>query len=106
MTKAEAMKRWQAGEIIVCGTYHGGTAKTQSLRGQNGQRRDAAVVRQVVLTDSDSIGVTEWLPDGTPADAWKAPLTKGAPCVIIVEGMEVANGTRIVNRGKIEALKD
>lgn len=107
MKLADAIKQWETGAIVVRGIYHGGVAKTQTVRSAQagGARREATVTRETVLTELDAIVLSAWMPDGQGVADFKPACAKGKPCIIIVESMTVENGNRVVNRGRIEPLE-
>jgi len=94
------------GQILVVAKYDSGRAEDLNLRDKanpGGPRRSTAVVRQVILTATDPMTVTEWLPDGQTASSWKPQFTRGQKVVCVVSKLESRNGLPSL-AGKLEAL--
>jgi len=104
MKSSELQQLVLSGKIVCVGTYLSGKCDEISLRDkQSGNRRAAAVSREVVITETEPLTVSSWLPDGAKAADWKTVHKKGDKVVIIITGMEVTNGLTQL-RGTIEPL--
>lgn len=94
----------ESGGIFCCGTFLSGRADTINVRDkQSGGRREMVVVREVLITETDPIAVTRWLPDGEKADSYKCAFKKGQKVCCRVTGMETNNGLMVLH-GSLEPL--
>jgi len=104
MKQADITKAVLAGEILVVGTYLNGRLDTIKIRNkQTGAMRDAHIARQLIITETDAMPVTEFLPDDVSPSDWKPGFKKGDAVVVRVKGLSMDKGTQTLN-GKIESL--
>lgn len=104
MKQAELMNAVMEGQIIVVGQYVKGRAEDIQVRDKaTGGRRAAAVSRETVMTGTDPVVVTSWLPDGKVAADWKASAVRGDKVVVLISSMALSNGIPVLS-GKVEKL--
>lgn len=93
-----------AGGIFCVGQYLSGRAETVNIRNKtDGTRRPAGVVRETIITDTDPVIISRWLPDGEKAENWRPGFKKGDRVVVKVNSMTMTNGLPVLS-GMLEAL--
>lgn len=104
MKQVELVNQVMAGGIYCVGSYLSGRADTISIRDKStGARRPAVVVRETIITDTDPIIISSWLPDNSKAELWKPSFKKGDKVAVKVQAMESTNGIPVL-RGTLETL--
>lgn len=104
MKQADLVNQVLAGGIYCVGTYLSGRADTISIRDKtSGARRPAVVVRETIITDTDPIIISQWLPDNAKAENWKPQFKRGDKVAVKVQAMESNNGIPVL-RGLLEIL--
>jgi len=106
MTKVQVDQAFEAGKILVKGTFWSGRVETRSVRDKErggGARREAHVVHQTVMTASDPMVISRWMNDGEKPESYVAPCKQGDKCIVVIAGLEMNNGVAMI-RGTIEPL--
>jgi len=97
MNAVQLQEQVMAGGVYCVGTYLSGRADTISIRDKTTrERRSAVVVRETIITDTEPVIISTWLPDGKTAEGWKPGFKKGQRIVVKVLGMESANGIPVL----------
>lgn len=107
MKKAELAQAVERGEVVCVGSYWSGRIDKTSVRDKKdpkGQRHDAWVTRETIMTEKEPISVTRWLKDGEKPEEWKPSATRGTRVVVRVTGMEINLGAVNLS-GTIEPLE-
>jgi len=100
ITGTELQKLVEDGVPFIKGIYHAGRVDRISVRdktpGANGARRDMLVAKQMVITGTDSISFSAFLPDAsTDAERnWKPDGKKGDKVVVILRTIEENLGAK------------
>jgi len=103
MTKAEAAKRWQNGERILCAEYRGGKVESIRMRAEGGATRISHLLRHSLEIGPDALSMSEWLPDGTDPATVKIPFQKGDMVLLHLDWLTVEKGN-MAARGQLELL--
>lgn len=105
MTTKELETSFNQGRILMKGRYWSGRIDTISVRGkvEGGPRRSAYIAREVIAADDDMVIVSRFLRDDEDHVAWKPSAKKNDLVVVLINGMTLENGTRVL-QGFIEPL--
>jgi len=106
MKQSEVMSAFDAGEILVKGTFWSGRVEERSVRDKErggGARRVAYVVHQTVMTAKDPMVISRWMNDGEKPESYAPPCKQGEKCIVRIQSMEMNNGVPMI-RGTIEPL--
>lgn len=106
MKKSELTAKVLSGEPLVCVEYRTGVVETISYRDKStGRAASFSKVTHNVEAGSRNITVSERLPDGADPAKWVQTIKKGAPAVLILEGLSRERGIWQAS-GHLEPLAD
>ena len=104
MSKTEVSERVLRGEFLAVGEYRHSRAEMINWRDkQTGRAMSAPVLRHTVEFDSQTIAVSERVPDGTKLEDIHVAFKKGEVVVLLLETME-RNLGNVSARGRLERL--
>lgn len=105
MKQEQFAKMIEDGAIFVKGTYWSGRVEKISMRSltPGGARREGHVIRETILTESDSIVISRFMRDDENVESWKPSAKKMDKVVCRIRSMKVDNGNIILD-GTIETL--
>jgi len=90
---AEAVKAFERGEKVMLCEYRKSVAETINWRDKGTQKpMTAPVLRHTVETATESLTVTERVPDDFNVVAFKAPMAKGAKCLVWLSELKQERG--------------
>ena len=103
MKQSELMAAINAGGVFCIGTFVSGRCDTISVRDKaSGQRREAHVVKEVIMTETEPAVVSRWLKDGEKAEDYKVQFKRGQKVVVRVKLSGMSGVTQL--DGTLEEL--
>jgi len=108
MKEKDLLSTMLGGQQLLVGVYWAGKVEAMNIRDSKTKTpRTAHVLRETVLTDTEAVVVTAWMPDDfneASAGAWKPPFKRMERVVVVVKAVESFQGFKRYN-GAIEKLE-
>lgn len=109
MKQKDLLPTMLGGQQLLVGVYWAGKLDTMTLRDKTTKApRQAHVARETVLTDTEAVVVTQWMPDDMKEldiQNWKPAHKRMARVVVVVTENESVQGFKRYT-GRIEPLED